>query len=85
MPKTTLDKINGLGWANGWHAQQLQTQAKAAGKTMAEQFHENIKDASGFNIHATAINSKGGKVQYRFLDGSTTTFPLPNFLRKTKK
>lgn len=85
MPKSTIDKINERGWGNGWHAQMLQGQAKAAGKTMAEQFHENIKDASGFNIHATAIASKGGKVTYRFLDGSTTIFGLPNFLRSTPR
>lgn len=85
MPKSTLDKINERGWGNGWHAERLEAQAKAAGKTMAQQFCENIANAAAFNIPAVAIASKGGKVCYKFRDGSMKVFPLPNFLRSSPR
>lgn len=85
MPKSTIQKINERGWGNGWHADRLEAQAKASGLTMAQQFGENIKDAAAFNIPATAIASKSGKVCYKFKDGSMKVFPLPNFLRSTPR
>lgn len=67
-------EINARGWANGWHAQQLQEQAKRQGVDMATQFVRNIAGASAFNVFAKAVRVTAEWVYYEFADGSTAQF-----------
>ncbi len=69
-----IDEINGRGWANGWHAQQLQEQAKRQGVNMATQFNRNIAGASAFNVFAKAVKVTAEWVFYEFADGSTAQY-----------
>jgi hypothetical protein len=41
---------------------------------MAEYFAAEIALASAFNVPAEATAIKGGRVHYRFIDGSVTSF-----------
>jgi ribonuclease I len=71
---TEVQRINGRGFARGWHATELQRKATAAGQSMAEYFAAEIALASAFNVPAEATVIKGGRVHYRFIDGSVTSF-----------
>jgi hypothetical protein len=69
-----IDEINSRGWANGWHAQELENNAKAQGKTMAELFAVQIANSSAWNVPAKAVKVTSAYVYYEFADGSTSKF-----------
>ncbi len=69
-----IDEINGRGWADGWHAQQLKAQAERNGVTMAAQFLTNTAGASAFNVFGKAIKVTSALITYQFADGSQAAF-----------
>lgn len=70
MPNKLVDEINARGWARGWHAMQLQKEAAQTGRTMAALHLERVANVSAFNVPAEATKISGGRVYYRFIDGS---------------
>lgn len=75
MPNKLVDEINARGWARGWHAMQLQKEAEQTGRTMAALHLERVANVSAFNVPGEATAIRGGKVHYRFLDGSVCSHP----------
>jgi hypothetical protein len=71
----TLDRINSRGWANGWHALELEYRAKRAARTMATLFRESLAGSSAFNVPAKCINVNSKLITYQFLDGSIDRYP----------
>lgn len=72
--RPTIKEINSRGWTRGWHAEQLQNRAKNARKTMAQQWREEHKDCSAFNVPAIAVKHIGEfQTLYRFIDQSEAT------------
>lgn len=65
-----LARINGSGFAHGWHAHQLQVLAERQRRTMAAVFLDSIAEAAAFNVPGVAERIAGGRVYYRFADGS---------------
>ncbi len=72
--QTEQERINSSGFARGWHAERLQEQAKAAARTMADQFRLNIQGAAAYNILAECTGIRGGIGSYKFMDGSTDKY-----------
>ncbi|WP_163066009.1 hypothetical protein, partial [Acinetobacter baumannii] len=72
---TEIQRINGAGLARGWHAEMLQRDANQVGRTMATIHNERVAGAAAFSVPAEAIAIRGGRVHYRFLDGSETSHP----------
>lgn len=69
-----VDEINGRGWANGWHAQELQKEAQRTGQTMVECFNRKIAGASAFNVPAECVKADSQWIYYEFADGSKAQF-----------
>jgi hypothetical protein len=79
MKKGRVEKINSRGYERGWHAEQLEQEAKQAGKTMAALYGEKLRasPSSAFNVPAAAERVTSSWIYYRFMDGSTDRYPAP--------
>lgn len=74
MPKKLVDEINSRGLARGWHAEQLEKEAKRTNQTMAEIFTCKVSSIA-FSVPATCIKATAAKIYYQFNDGSKADFP----------
>lgn len=72
---TLKDQINSRGWADGWHAQELEKRAKHQGRTMATVWAEETEGATAYNVpgRCLKIHHKDGEAwgTFQFIDGST--------------
>lgn len=75
MTKKLVDEINSRGLARGWHAEQLASNAKRLGETMADLFKRKVANSSAFSVPATCIKVTATKIYYQFNDGSKADFP----------
>lgn len=75
--KARADLINERGYANGWHAQELEREARRLHRTMAAVFRKRAENSSAFNVPATCTAVVGRRAFYKFKDGSTADFELP--------
>jgi hypothetical protein len=75
MAQKEIDRINARGFARGWHATMLKRESTQTGRTMAALHLERVANVSAFNVPAEATAIKGGKVHYRFIDGSECSHP----------
>jgi hypothetical protein len=75
MAKTEVQRINDRGFARGWHATMLQREATQTGRTMAALHSERVANVAAYNVPAEATAIRGGKVHYRFIDGSEASHP----------
>jgi hypothetical protein len=71
--KTEIERINERGLENGWHAQRLKERAGTRATTMSSLWLDDTKNSVACSVPAKAIELKGSRLTYRFLDGSTVT------------
>lgn len=69
-----IDQINSRGYANGWHAEQLQARAARQGETMADCFKRETLNSAGFNVPAQCVKVTKNWIHYQFADGSKARF-----------
>lgn len=66
----SLADVNSRGAAGSWAATEMAKKALTAGVSMASMFAQKCKNASAFNVPATAIKRTAIHTTYRFSDGS---------------
>lgn len=78
---TQVERINARGYARGWYADQLASECRWTGETMAERFWRTGRGPA-FNVPAECTRVVGAgagmrRIFYRFADGSTLNFLSP--------